>query len=121
VTAALEEAEQQQPDQPQQQQQQQPTTAAGAPAPAPAPAALLEDDPTYRLLVDCNRLAADIDAEVAAVHAFLRDRYRARFPELESLVHSAVDYARVVERIGDAADIAAVELDDLLPAGEGLI
>ena len=35
-----------------------------------------EEDPTYRLLVDCNQLAVDIDNEIAIVHNFMRDKYR---------------------------------------------
>lgn len=42
--------------------------------------------PPARLLVDCNRLAVDIDNEMAVVHAFIKDKYRLKFPELESLV-----------------------------------
>ncbi|GBF99181.1 U4 U6 small nuclear ribonucleoprotein [Raphidocelis subcapitata] len=78
--------------------------------------ATLEDDPTYKLLVDCNRLAVDIDNEMAVVHAFIKDKYRLKFPELESLVHHPVEYARVVERIGNEGDLTAVDLDDLMPA-----
>ena len=74
-----------------------------------------------RLLVECNRLAVDIDNETALVHAFVRDKYRAKFPELESLVHHAVDYARVVARIGNEADLTAVDLDDLLPAATVMV
>lgn len=36
--------------------------------------------------MQCNRLAVDIDNEIAAVHTFIRDKYRPKFPELESLV-----------------------------------
>ena len=36
--------------------------------------------------MDCNRLAVDVDNELAVVHAFVRDKYRFKFPELESLV-----------------------------------
>jgi hypothetical protein len=43
-----------------------------------------------RLLVECNKLAVDIDNEALIVHNFIRDKYRAKFPELESLV-SRVD------------------------------
>lgn len=39
-----------------------------------------------RLLVECNRLAVDIDNEIIVVHNFLKDKYRLKFPELESLV-----------------------------------
>ena len=35
-----------------------------------------EEDPTYRLLVDCNQLAVDIDNEIAIVHIFMRDKYK---------------------------------------------
>lgn len=59
-----------------------------------------EEDPTYRLLVDCNQLAVDIDNEIGIIHNFMRDKYRLKFPELESLVHHPIDYARVVQAIG---------------------
>jgi hypothetical protein len=39
-----------------------------------------------RLLVECNKLAVDIDNEIIVVHNFVRDKYRLKFPELESLV-----------------------------------
>lgn len=81
----------------------------------------LEDDPTYQLLVQCNRLAVDIDNEIVIVHTFVRDKVRLKFPELESLVHQAVDYARVVERIGNEMDLTLVNLDDILPAATVMV
>ena len=57
----------------------------------------------------------DIDAEIAVVHNFMRDHYRPKFPELESLVHHAVDYARVVSAIGNEMDLTLVDLEDILP------
>eukprot|EP00878_Enallax_costatus_P019722 GHUV01020815.1.p1 GENE.GHUV01020815.1~~GHUV01020815.1.p1 ORF type:complete len:423 (+),score=111.92 GHUV01020815.1:457-1725(+) len=83
--------------------------------------ALLEDDPTYKLLVECNKLAVDIDNEVVIVHNFMRDKFRLKFPELESLVHHPVDYARVVQRIGNEMDLTQVELEDLLPAASVMV
>jgi hypothetical protein len=47
--------------------------------------------------VDCNQLAVDIDNEIIVVYNFLRDRYKTKFPELESLVHNPLEYARVVQ------------------------
>jgi hypothetical protein len=44
--------------------------------------------------VDCNRLAVDIDNEQAVVHAFVRDKYRLKFPELESLVSCGPHHTR---------------------------
>lgn len=39
----------------------------------------------------------DIDNEIGVVYNFIRDRYKTKFPELESLVHNPLDYARVVQ------------------------
>ena len=78
--------------------------------PARARAGPLEDDPEYQLIVECNALTVQIDGEIAVVHNFLRDRYRSRFPELESLVLHPVDYARVVQAIGNEMDTTGVEL-----------
>ncbi len=39
----------------------------------------------------------DIDNEIVVVYNFLRDRYKTKFPELESLVHNPLEYARVVQ------------------------
>lgn len=39
-----------------------------------------------RLLVECNKLAVEIDNEIGVVHNFIRDHFRPQFPELESLV-----------------------------------
>ena len=47
--------------------------------------------------MDCNQLAVDIDNEIVVVYNFIRDRYKTKFPELESLVHSPLEYARVVQ------------------------
>ena len=40
---------------------------------------------------------------------------RSKFPELESLVHHAIDYARVVKAIANEMDVTLVNLDDILP------
>ncbi len=41
--------------------------------------------------------------------------YRLKFPELESLVHNPVDYARVVKVIGNEMDITDLDLESILP------
>jgi U4/U6 small nuclear ribonucleoprotein PRP31 len=74
-----------------------------------------DDDLTYKLLVDCNQLAVEIENEIFLVHNFIRDHYRPRFPELESLVHHPIDFARVIKAIGHAEDITQVELGGVLP------
>ncbi|GJP61001.1 hypothetical protein CLOP_g18209 [Closterium sp. NIES-67] len=74
------------------------------------------DESEYQLIVDCNGLAVDIDNEITIVHNFIRDNYRLKFPELESLVLHPIDYARVVRRIGNEMDLTVVDLEGLLPS-----
>ncbi|KAG2297822.1 hypothetical protein Bca52824_034294 [Brassica carinata] len=72
-----------------------------------------DDDPEYKLIVDCNQLSVDIENEIVKVHGFIRCKYRLRFPELESLVHHATKYASVVKQIGDEKDLTLVPLKGL--------
>lgn len=74
------------------------------------------DDPEQKLLVECNQLAVEIDNEIVVIHNFIRDKYRLKFPELESLVHHPIDYARVVKAIGNEEDITEINLEGLLPS-----
>lgn len=76
----------------------------------------LEDDPEYQLIVDCNALSVDIENEIIIIHNFIRDNYRLKFPELESLVHHPIDYSRVVKKIGNEMDLTLVDLEGLLPS-----
>ena len=50
------------------------------------------------------------------MHNFVRDQYRVKFPELESLVTHPIDYARVVRAIGNEMDVTRVDLDAVLPS-----
>ncbi|EEE61468.1 hypothetical protein OsJ_15730 [Oryza sativa Japonica Group] len=77
---------------------------------------ILEEDPEYQLIVDCNALSVDIENEIIIIHNFIRDKYRLKFPELESLVHHPIDYARVVQKIGNEMDLTLVDLEGLLPS-----
>eukprot|EP00824_Muranothrix_gubernata_P003962 TRINITY_DN15083_c0_g1_i1.p1 TRINITY_DN15083_c0_g1~~TRINITY_DN15083_c0_g1_i1.p1 ORF type:complete len:499 (-),score=132.99 TRINITY_DN15083_c0_g1_i1:396-1892(-) len=75
----------------------------------------LEMNPEYRLIVDSNGFIRDVDTEILGLHKFVRDRYAAKFPELESLVPNPMDYIRVANRIGNETDLTLVELGDILP------
>ncbi|KAL8123232.1 hypothetical protein AgCh_011267 [Apium graveolens] len=72
-----------------------------------------EDD---LLIVDCNALLVDIENEIMILRNFICDKYRLKFPELESLVHHPIDYARVVKKIGNQIDLTLVDLQGLLPS-----
>lgn len=75
----------------------------------------VEDDPEYQLIVKANNLITDIDNEILIVHKFLRDRYAARFPELDQLVPGPYDFARAIRAIGAEPDLAKADLRSTLP------
>ncbi|KAL9668533.1 hypothetical protein QQ045_006067 [Rhodiola kirilowii] len=74
------------------------------------------NDPEYQLIVECNTLSVDIETEIVIIHNFIRNNYRLKFPELESLVHHPIDYARVVKKIGNETDLTLVDLEGILPS-----
>ncbi|KAI5463022.1 hypothetical protein BGZ63DRAFT_412709 [Mariannaea sp. PMI_226] len=61
----------------------------------------IEDHPEYHLLTQSNSLSTMIDGEIALVHKFIRDHYSTRFPELERLVTTPLEYAKVVAILGN--------------------
>ncbi|KAK9351522.1 hypothetical protein V1505DRAFT_346163 [Lipomyces doorenjongii] len=67
----------------------------------------VEDNPEYKLLVEVNDLAADITNEIVALHKYVAEKYRPRFPELESLVLNPIEYAKTVKVIGN--DISTIK------------
>lgn len=66
----------------------------------------VEADPEYQLIVEANNIAVEIDDEVATIHRFTRDKYSKRFPELESLVVSPLEYVMTVRELGNDLDKA---------------
>ena len=80
-----------------------------------------EEDPTYTLLLQCNQLAVDIDNEIVNIHNYMKDKYKAKFPELASFVHDSVQYARTVQAISNEMDLTRVQLDDILPQVSPLV
>merc|ERR1711934_1104068 len=64
-----------------------------------------QDNKEYELILECNSVVSDIVQEVDDVHKFIRDRYTVKFPELDSLVPNALDYARVVKQIGNEEEM----------------
>ncbi|CAG7726798.1 unnamed protein product, partial [Allacma fusca] len=66
----------------------------------------VEADPEYQLIVNANSLAVELDNEINTVHKFTRDKYNKRFPELESLVVSPLEYLKTVKELGNNLDRA---------------
>ncbi|CAI5747385.1 unnamed protein product [Peronospora destructor] len=81
------------------------------------PQQLEEGSAEYDLVVTSNDLMIQIDDEIEAVHRFIAEIYAAKFPELDSLVPNALDYARVIKAIDNEMDLTLVdELPKLLPS-----
>ena len=76
----------------------------------------VEADPEYQLIVDSNNILVEIDNEIITVHKFVRDKYSLRFPELESLVPTPLEYVRTVQLLQNDLEVTKVGLDEILPA-----
>jgi len=76
---------------------------------------LSEEDTEYPLITRCNSLVREIDDEMLNIHRFVRDIYSKKFPELESIVTSPLDYLQVVQRIGNTKDLTTIDFSDILP------
>jgi U4/U6 small nuclear ribonucleoprotein PRP31 len=75
----------------------------------------VEDDPEYRLVVEANALSAELDQEIILVNKFIRDHYRPKFPELETLIMNPLDYAKTVKVLGNEMIITKMDLTQVLP------
>ncbi|XP_005181177.2 U4/U6 small nuclear ribonucleoprotein Prp31 [Musca domestica] len=64
----------------------------------------VESDPEYRLIVDANALAVDVDNEISIIHKFAKEKYQKRFPELESLILGEIEYLLAVKELGNDLD-----------------
>lgn len=76
---------------------------------------LSEEDTEYPLITRCNSLVREIDDEMMNIHRFVRDIYSKKFPELEAIVVSPLDYLQVVQRIGNTKDLTSIDFSDILP------
>mmetsp|Transcript_30209 Transcript_30209/g.90817 ORF Transcript_30209/g.90817 Transcript_30209/m.90817 type:complete len:502 (+) Transcript_30209:259-1764(+) len=74
-----------------------------------------DDDREYLLIVESNEILVKMDAELHNVHRYVNDVYAKKFPELDTLVPSKMDYLRVVERMRNEMDMTQVDLSDVLP------
>ncbi|XP_071738114.1 U4/U6 small nuclear ribonucleoprotein Prp31 homolog [Rutidosis leptorrhynchoides] len=74
------------------------------------------DTEHQQLIAECNELSVLIENEIVIIYNFIRDNYRLKFPELESIVRRPIDYARVVKKIGNEVDLTLVDLQGLLPS-----
>ena len=71
--------------------------------------ASFDDDEEYALIVESNEILVKMDAELHEVHAYVNDLYGKKFPELETLVPSKLEYLRVVAQMGNEMDMTQVD------------
>ncbi|XP_075159648.1 pre-mRNA processing factor 31 [Haematobia irritans] len=64
----------------------------------------VESDPEYRLIVDANALAVEVDNEISIIHKFAKEKYQKRFPELDSLIVGEIEYLLAVKELGNDLD-----------------
>ncbi|GFE54921.1 U4 U6 snRNP-associated [Babesia ovis] len=67
------------------------------------------------LIEECNQAVLEIDNEIINIYNYVRDIYSKRFPKLESIVYSPLDYLAVVKRAQNEMDFTKVALNDILP------
>eukprot|EP00760_Papus_ankaliazontas_P022916 PhM_4_TR19072/c0_g1_i1/m.91966/K12844/PRPF31; U4/U6 small nuclear ribonucleoprotein PRP31 len=76
-------------------------------------------DPEYAVLEDTNKMVVEIEREKIKVFRFVRDHYRHRFPELESLIVDTVLFTQIVKLIANnVEDLTPVidKLHEMLPS-----
>ncbi|PRP81545.1 hypothetical protein PROFUN_10907 [Planoprotostelium fungivorum] len=76
----------------------------------------LSSEEEYDLIVDANNMAVEITDDITRIHKFVQDRYAKKFPELSNIVFNPLDYARVVQRLGNEEDLTKIDLSDILPS-----
>ena len=78
---------------------------------------ILEDSPEYKLIVHANNLAVELDNELLIAHKFIRQHYKPRFPELESLITNPNEFVQAVRAIGNHDNLSNAKLNGILPHG----
>ena len=67
----------------------------------------LQKDPEYGHIAEINKLYAEIDEEIVKIHNFAKNKYSARFPELEEIVVQPLDYLMTARELGNTGLISA--------------
>lgn len=77
-----------------------------------------ENTDEHPLFVEANSYSVEIDNEIIIIHQFIKEHYKERFPELETMVPYAVPYAKIVLSIGNdvKADLSASNLKSITNA-----
>ena len=72
----------------------------------------IESHPLYVLIVEANNMTVSIDNEILLIHKFVKEKYSKRFPELESLVPSRMEYMLTAKEL--ANDVSKAKNNKIL-------
>ncbi|CAG9483276.1 U4/U6 small nuclear ribonucleoprotein PRP31, putative [Plasmodium vivax] len=67
------------------------------------------------LIEKCIELIIQIDTEILNIHKYVRDIYSTKFPELDSIVYTPLEYISVVSKIKNESDLKSIDFSDILP------
>lgn len=85
-------------------------------------AGMSNESAEYRLIVQANNLAVEIDNEVMVVHKYIRDHYAPRFPNLERLLPNPYEYLRAVRLFGNTEQLSSVRgFENVLSSATAMI
>lgn len=74
-------------------------------------------DTKYQIVISCAAVVGQVDEVITSLHVRLMTFYRPGFPELETLVVNAMDYARVVTLAHQHhGDYSKIDLRPILPS-----
>ncbi|CRG98162.1 U4/U6 small nuclear ribonucleoprotein PRP31, putative [Plasmodium gallinaceum] len=74
-----------------------------------------EKDEEEVLIEKCIELIIKIDTEILNIHKYVKDIYSTKFPELDSIVYSPLEYISVVSKIKNEIDLTNIDFSDILP------
>ena len=74
---------------------------------------VLQQDPEYEHIAKVNKLYAEIDEEIVRIHNFAKNKYGARFPELEEIVSQPLDYLMTARELGNTGLLNAKDNKNL--------
>ena len=81
----------------------------------------LELDPQYKTMLRCNEHMHAADDEIVRLHRFVATQYATKFPELEQIVPDIVKYTRIVRMIGNATDVADLDMGSVIPQSQVMV
>ncbi|KYO02072.1 U4/U6 small nuclear ribonucleoprotein PRP31, putative [Plasmodium reichenowi] len=76
-----------------------------------------DEDNSYDdvMIEKCMETILRIDTEILNIHKYVKDIYSTKFPELDSIVYSPVEYISVVNKIRNEVDLKNIDFSDILP------